>query len=108
MTLFFSPFRSSVRIFRLSGVSQRRLYSDVHGTPIIAPVQTANVAAVQRALNAPGPRTNWTNEEISEIYDTPLFDLQYAAVRPLLAVPIPLAEMAMPYEALSPRHTLEY
>jgi hypothetical protein len=33
------------------------------------------------ALNATGARTNWTKEEISDIYNTPLIELQYAAVR---------------------------
>jgi hypothetical protein len=32
-------------------------------------------------LNATTSRTNWTKEDISEIYHTPLIELQYAAVR---------------------------
>jgi hypothetical protein len=34
----------------------------------------------QNALDASAPRTNWTREEIREIYDTPLMQLAFAAV----------------------------
>jgi hypothetical protein len=35
----------------------------------------------QEALQSTTARTNWTKEEISEIYNTPLMELSYAAVR---------------------------
>jgi hypothetical protein len=34
----------------------------------------------ENALNASAPRTNWTKEEISEVYNTSLIDLTYASV----------------------------
>jgi biotin synthase len=34
----------------------------------------------QNALDATGPRTSWTKEEISEVYNTSLIDLTYASV----------------------------
>jgi biotin synthase len=37
-------------------------------------------SAFESALEASAPRTNWTKEEIKEIYDTPLMKLAYAAV----------------------------
>jgi biotin synthase len=34
----------------------------------------------ESALNASAPRTNWTKEEISEVYNTSLIDLTHASV----------------------------
>ncbi|KAF2493825.1 biotin synthase [Lophium mytilinum] len=36
-------------------------------------------SVLQDALQSTAPRTNWTKEEISEIYNTPLMELSYAA-----------------------------
>lgn len=35
----------------------------------------------EEAVRAAGPRTNWTKEEISEVYNTSLIELTYASVR---------------------------
>ncbi|KAI9686405.1 MAG: biotin synthase [Bathelium mastoideum] len=79
MTLFVSSSRLGVRLSRSTAALRPRLFSTVHGDPIIAPIPTTRISAVQQALNAPGPRTGWTKDEIAEIYNTPLFELQYAA-----------------------------
>ena len=52
---------STVQIFRRSCIN--RVHSNL----------------LQDAVGATSPRTNWTKEEISEIYNTPLIDLTYAA-----------------------------
>jgi len=38
----------------------------------------------EQAVNAAGPRNNWTKEEISQIHQTPLMELAFAAVRHLV------------------------
>ena len=38
--------------------------------------------SLQDAVQAAGPRTNWTREEISSLYNSPLMELSYAAVGP--------------------------
>jgi biotin synthase len=60
-----------------------RPFSTVKDIPITAGgtvpfASTQNV--LQKAMEADAPRTNWTKEEISAVYNTPLFELQYAAV----------------------------
>jgi biotin synthase len=35
---------------------------------------------LQKALAATEPRTDWLKDEISQIYNAPLFELHYAAV----------------------------
>lgn len=43
--------------------------------------QVANLPNVfQQALHAVSPRTDWTREQISEIYNTPLMELAFASV----------------------------
>lgn len=64
-----------------------RPFSTVLDTPIDPQTQQATPPSVRKssvfedAVNATGTRTNWTREEISEIYNTPLIKLTYAAVR---------------------------
>jgi len=63
-----------------------RPFSTVLDTPIDPKTQKVTPPAIRKssvyedAVNATGPRTNWTREEISEIYNTPLIRLTYAAV----------------------------
>ncbi len=64
-----------------------RSFSTVLDTPVdpktqqITPPAHRKSSVYENAVNATGPRTNWTREEISEIYNTPLIKLTYAAVR---------------------------
>jgi hypothetical protein len=44
------------------------------------PITRATSSVYENALTATAPRTNWTKEEISEIYNTSLVDLTYASV----------------------------
>jgi biotin synthase len=85
MSAFRSTFHASIRLQR----AYVRSFSSVVDTPITpvsggpppppqARARPGNV--VQEALAARDVRHNWTREEISEIYNTSLFDLQYAAV----------------------------
>ncbi|KAF1810421.1 putative biotin synthase [Eremomyces bilateralis CBS 781.70] len=48
-------------------------------TPPPPPTPSNTGTALQDAMNASRPRNNWTKEEISEIYNTPLMELTYAA-----------------------------
>ena len=52
-------------------------------TPIVAapPAPPAAGSALRDALNARAPRYNWTKDEIREIYNTPLMELAFQAVR---------------------------
>ncbi|KAI9704636.1 MAG: biotin synthase [Bogoriella megaspora] len=77
MALFLPPIRLGARVCTSRAASTPKFYSTVHGLP--TPLQPNSSVAIQQALNAPGARTDWTRDEISEIYNTPLFDLQYAA-----------------------------
>ncbi|KAF2101765.1 biotin synthase [Rhizodiscina lignyota] len=54
-----------------------RAASSVAVTPTSQP--STQQSAIRKALDADGPRTDWTREQISEIYNAPLFDLQYQA-----------------------------
>jgi hypothetical protein len=58
---------------------------------------------LQDALKANEPRTTWTKEEIANVYNTPLIELQYAAVSaPLFYTPIitiqntPMGDVELP------------
>jgi biotin synthase len=53
----------------------RRSFSSVQDVPSYAPT------VLQKALAATEPRTDWLKDEISQIYNAPLFELHYAAVR---------------------------
>lgn len=64
-----------------------RSFSTVLDTPIdpktqqLTPPSQGRVASVfDDALNAVAPRTNWTREEITEVYSTSLINLTHAAV----------------------------
>jgi biotin synthase len=83
--------RTLVRPFGLALSSARaqhfvRPFSTVLDTPIDPQTQRATPPAVRKssvfedAVNATETRTNWTREEIAEIYNTPLIKLTYAAV----------------------------
>lgn len=66
-----------------------RSYSTVHDLPHAsssfvhpptAPTAAENTSVFQRAINATAPRNDWTKEQISEIHQTPLMELAFAAV----------------------------
>lgn len=89
-TLSMSCFRPTfVASVRVSSTISRRALSTVQDIPFSPPINTTapppaptpvNTSPLQTALNATGPRHNWTKEEISSIYNTSLLELQYAAV----------------------------
>ncbi|KAJ4351766.1 biotin synthase [Didymosphaeria variabile] len=63
-----------------------RPFSTVIDAPISASAQQAPPAAPSKAgsvfrdaVNATGPRTNWTKEQIAEVYNTSLIELTYGA-----------------------------
>lgn len=63
-----------------------RSFSTVLDAPVDPRTQqitppTRVTSVFDEALNAKGPRTNWSKEEISEVYNTSLIDLTHAAVR---------------------------
>ncbi len=69
--------------------AQARTYSVVHDVPqSVGPFAQSPVPAppqgqsslLEQAANATAPRNNWTKEEISEIHQTPLMELAFAAV----------------------------
>lgn len=87
MSCFRSTFHAGIRLQPASRIYFVRSFSSVHDvptTPISAPPPPAasikSGKALSNALQANSPRNNWTKEEISEIYNTPLIELQYAAV----------------------------
>lgn len=67
-----------------------RYYSIVHDVPPMAASlgqnppppqpQSQSVSVFDRAVNAAGPRNDWTKEEISQIHQRPLMELAFAAV----------------------------
>lgn len=62
----------------------RRSYGTVQSSTSatgITPSWTAQIPSPLRdAISAQAPRTNWTREEIQQIYETPLNQLTHAAV----------------------------
>ena len=83
--------RTLVRPFGLALSSARthrlgRSFSTVLDTPIdpqtqqFTPPTGQKSSVFENAVKATGTRTNWTKEEIAEIYNTPLIRLTYAAV----------------------------
>ncbi|PQE24930.1 biotin synthase protein [Rutstroemia sp. NJR-2017a WRK4] len=56
-----------------------RSYGTVSSIPLTNPETPAKRNVFQEALQAAEPRTNWTKEEIKEIYDTPLMELCWGA-----------------------------
>ena len=61
-----------------------RSFSTVIDAPVHSSVTrsppTSPTSVFQDAIQAVSPRTNWTREEISEVYNTPLIELTYASV----------------------------
>jgi hypothetical protein len=89
--LVFQSTMKSVRLGQTLGRSlfQQRCYSIVHDVPQNAsalsqsplptpPQQTSSL--LDQAASATGPRSNWTKDEITEIHQTPLMELAFAAV----------------------------
>ena len=81
----------SVRLGKTLGRSlfQQRCYSTVHDVPQTAgafsqsplptpPQRTSSL--LDQAASATAPRSNWTKDEITEIHQTPLMELAFAAV----------------------------
>jgi biotin synthase len=69
-----------------------RFYSIVHDVPrtgssfgqTASPPQAPRAQSIfEQAVNATGARNTWTKEEISQIHQTPLMELAYAAVSQL-------------------------
>lgn len=60
-----------------------RSYGTVQNTIPKGPTQatSSSSTALQNAVAAEAPRTSWTRDEIQQIYETPLHQLTYAAVR---------------------------
>ncbi|KAE9979851.1 biotin synthase [Venturia inaequalis] len=86
MSCFRSTFHAGVRLHPASRLYLVRSFSSVHDVvpnPVSAPPPPAATIksgkALSDALQANAPRNNWTKEDISEIYNTPLIELQYAA-----------------------------
>jgi biotin synthase len=52
-----------------------------YGTVSSVSAESTPPSVFSNALDANAPRHNWTREEIKEIYDTPLMNLAFAAVR---------------------------
>lgn len=69
-------------------VRSARYYSIVHDVPRTAaslnqtspPPQPQSQSVFDQAVNATGPRNDWTKEEISQIHQRPLMELAFAAV----------------------------
>ena len=63
-----------------------RPFSTVLDTPVnpqtqqVTPQIGRKPSVFENAVNAAGPRNDWTREEITEVYNTPLIKLTYAAV----------------------------
>lgn len=55
-------------------LSRARPFSTVVDTPV-----ASSSSVFQDALQAAGPRTSWTKEQIAEVYNTPLIQLTYAS-----------------------------
>lgn len=58
-----------------------RSYGTVQSSPSSASIASRIPRALQEATAATAPRTTWTREEVQQIYETPLNQLTYAAVR---------------------------
>ncbi|KAL1960279.1 hypothetical protein VTO42DRAFT_8239 [Malbranchea cinnamomea] len=72
--------RAAARAGSMTVPVSRRSLSTVHDISPSAPRATAPLSTVlQDAVAAKGPRTNWTRDEIQQIYDTPLHQLTFAA-----------------------------
>jgi biotin synthase len=58
-----------------------RSYGTVQSSHTAASFASKIPPALREATAATAPRTNWTRDEIQQIYETPLNQLTYAAVR---------------------------
>lgn len=58
-----------------------RSYGTVQGSPSAASIASRVPSVLVEATSATAPRTNWTPEEVSAVYHTPLNQLTYASVR---------------------------
>ena len=67
-----------------STVQDAPILSAASGHPSLNPAPQAS-ATFQNALQAISPRTTWTREEITEVYNTPLVELSFAAVSLLIS-----------------------
>jgi hypothetical protein len=57
-----------------------RSYGTVQGSPSAASIASRVPSVLVEATSATAPRTNWTPEEVSAVYHTPLNQLTYASV----------------------------
>ncbi|KAI9042342.1 biotin synthase [Aspergillus affinis] len=57
----------------------KRSYGTVQNSPSAASLNSRIPIALQEATGATAPRTNWTREDVQQIYQTPLNQLTYAA-----------------------------
>jgi hypothetical protein len=76
-----------------------RPFSTVLDTPVDPSTQratppTLRASVFEDALHAVAPRTNWTKEEIAQVYNTPLIELTHASVCPPCP-PCPPAQSAV-------------
>ncbi|KAH7398207.1 hypothetical protein BKA66DRAFT_556479 [Pyrenochaeta sp. MPI-SDFR-AT-0127] len=77
--------RASIRPIGFRCISTRtRPFSTVIDAPVDPKTQqitppTGRRSVFEDAVHAVGPRTNWTKEEISEVYNTSLIELTYAS-----------------------------
>lgn len=72
-----------------------RPFSTVLDTPVDPSSQratppTRKASVFEDALHAAAPRTNWTKEEIAQVYNTPLIELTHASV--CSSSPLPMAQ----------------
>lgn len=58
-----------------------RSYGTVQGPAGAASLASRIPNALIEATTATAPRTTWTKEEVSQVYNTPLNQLTYASVR---------------------------
>ncbi|EER41457.1 biotin synthase [Histoplasma capsulatum H143] len=75
---------ASIRLSRAGAQAALRIFTQITQTRAatsISPAAASTSSALQDALVAEAPRINWTRDEIRQIYETPLHQLTYAAVR---------------------------
>lgn len=78
-----TAFRASRALqLQASRLSLARNYGTVSDAPNdpTALGLSSSKSVFQQAIEAKGPRTNWTKEEIKQIHDMPLMELAFAAV----------------------------
>lgn len=86
-----------------------RSYGTVQGSPSAASIASRVPSVLVEATSATAPRTNWTPEEVSAVYHTPLNQLTYASVRfhdyPTLQLGISLLSLVPSMIAFETRKT---